>query len=307
MILAMAEGAQLERPGKISFRCKVKNILNSLTDQNFKKYGRMRTSILQQQSSFEEERRLLRLFSGIPKNLLVHVMEVPNGFRVFRLKDEAFESFMFSSQKEAKKFLKTLQEPLELGSISPKLGKELIRIKKNLGQIIGDEKITQRIKDTYSVKRKIFRLIDDTDGSYPMSRLKDLIGFRVIVKSKNDKSKIVEKLKKELGEEFVSLKNINKVEQTGYRATHIIGRTPGGQLYEVQVVTEMMKKWHAWDHKYVYKSIYPPGEYQDKLIQYSRSVAHHVRRLEDGKKSKMPHHEKFGILEKDAFKEEIEL
>lgn len=293
---------------KSTFRCQITKVLDVLTVQKISKYKITKSNILQHQQSVDEERKLLSLFGGIPRQALLHIIEVPTGgYRVFRLKDGNFVSKYIESHYEAKKFLQSMGAPLDLGSHSSRLGKELLVIKKQLGQIIGPENISNRIKDNYSVKRKIFKLIDKSEGSMPLAKLKDLIGFRVVVNNKKQVLQMVQKLKVGLNDGLVKIKSVNKTDQTGYRAVHIIAKSPQGQYYEIQVMTELMKKWHAWDHKYVYKSIYPPGEYLDHLIDYSRRVARHVRRLEDGKKSVMPDYRDYNILEKDAFKTDIEI
>jgi ppGpp synthetase/RelA/SpoT-type nucleotidyltranferase len=249
------------------------------------------------------------LFGGVSNKLLVHVIQVKGGYRVFHVKDDAFQAKFFKTPREAKQFLKTIKKPFELGSLSPKLIKEDSYIKKRLTGILGEGNFTQRIKDTYSGKRKIFDLIDNMGGRYPVSRLKDTLGYRIVTDTKKEVLRKVRLIKKDLKakNEFVTVKQVDKKKkkQTGYRAKHIIAKTPEGQLYEIQVMTAVMKKWHAWDHKMVYKSDYPKGEYLDKLIKYSRAVAGYARNLEDGVKSSMPDYKEFGILEKDAFPDGI--
>lgn len=105
-----------------------------------------------------------------------------------------------------------------------------------------------RDKDASSLLKKMnTKWADKT-----LDQVVDGIGARFVVENQKDADALIRRIPRLFGMQV--LEHENKTNNEGYRAHHLLVRTPGGFMMEIQIKTKSQDHWSQWSHKKIYKN-----------------------------------------------------
>ncbi len=138
-----------------------------------------------------------------------------------------------------------------------------------------------RAKDSESLLNKMNGKWD----KYTLNQVTDGIGARVVVRNMLELDKAVAKSERLLNMKAIEHEDfIARPQSAGYRAVHMLMRTPNGMIMELQIKTENQNTWSIWSHEKIYKpKDGTPSLWRDKAIgAYSKAVSDHLAKLDMG-------------------------
>lgn len=177
--------------------------------------------------------------------------------------------------RESNKFHKVAREELEKNVI-PRVDNMIDEMKSEGVNVIS---FKVRAKDADSLATKMNSKWSDKT----LNQVTDGIGARVVVGDMRELDKAVAKAGRLSGMTIVEHNDYgSKPHDTGYRATHLVMRTPSGMLMEMQVKTENQDTWSKWSHNDIYKN--PELKDDKEVAAYGKAVSDRLYAIDSGKK-----------------------
>ena len=216
----------------------------------------------------------------------------------------SFKIVKTKSKKKALELVKNINNPIALETMIENSKTRLNSIMAELYEIdvAPGVILSGRIKKLDSAIEKIFRLVKTHGDKFDIKNMDDLVATRFITKTKKQIQEIQKKILKKYGNDSVIVEIKNK--DAGYQAVHLTVKNSSGDLFEVQLMTERMSNWDAWNHDLIYKSPYSKGigKYREKLTRYSSAVAKYLNALDQGRTIPIkPDYRNFDIIPEEQF------
>ncbi len=151
-----------------------------------------------------------------------------------------------------------------------------------------DFKLNSRVKGVESALGKLAR----KPSGYPdVSKLTDLTGAEIVVKSGADAAKALADVQKHYDVTEVE-DMISKPRAEGYRAIHTLIKDRDGLVKEVQIMTERQHAWKYWFHD-IYKPLTKEKQralapVMAEAAEYGKALSDHLARLDAGAQSTAP-------------------
>lgn len=219
----------------------------------------------------------------------------------------SFELVKARNFSHAETLLSAIREPIDLeGLIASRIPArdELLGLLKPLERTEPDIKVTERTKELFSLKTKLFDKVRKKGASFRLDQIDDIVGARLAAPTREAAARLASRLY-----EIEGLK-VEKFEpiayDRGYRATHVTVRSTRGDVYEVQVMTHRMLAWVQWNAKRVYKSpLSRDSAAFQRLAAYDREIINYLNALDAGSTvlPPKPSAEKYRIPAEDVFPE----
>lgn len=126
-----------------------------------------------------------------------------------------------------------------------------------------------------------------------LDQVTDGVAGRIVVKDQEAADRLLSKVPRLLGMQV--LEHGNKTKDEGYRAHHLLMRTPGGFIMELQVKTQAQNAWAEWSHNNVYKNddLKVKNEKGEMVThpdaqKYANDVSAHLDKIDRGQTSTLP-------------------
>ncbi len=140
----------------------------------------------------------------------------------------------------------------------------------------GGTHFASRLKDPNSLLTKMQGRLAERS----LNTVTDVIGSRAMAGSLEDQQKILKSIRKKY--DIVEIEDSSKDgREDGYRATHILFRTPSGKIGELQIKTHNQQAWAGYTHDNIYKG--KPEIKNNKQVQkYTKQLSDYLSKLDQG-------------------------
>lgn len=204
----------------------------------------------------EEIPPLLEADEGRPKN------DLP--------KDPAFQKAGSEvSEEDVKKFIGEFE-------------KDFQEIKSMLQELKGQgaQEFAARLKDKNSLLGKMHGRLKDRS----LSTVTDVIGARTLSASLQDQKKVLDAVKNNL--DIVEIDDsVDKPRKDGYRAVHILFKTPSGKIGELQLKTLRQQVYSGFTHDAIYKGK-PEIKNDPEVQRFTKELSDYLYALDKGEQDK---------------------
>jgi ppGpp synthetase/RelA/SpoT-type nucleotidyltranferase len=142
----------------------------------------------------------------------------------------------------------------------------------------GASHFSSRMKDTNSLYTKMKGRLSNRS----LNTVSDVIGARALANSLDDQKSLLDKVRENYN--VVELEDSSdKPRSDGYRAIHVLFRTPSGKLGELQLKTHRQQAFSGFTHDVIYKG--PPEIKNDPEVKkYSMDLSNYLHGLDKGEK-----------------------
>jgi ppGpp synthetase/RelA/SpoT-type nucleotidyltranferase len=140
----------------------------------------------------------------------------------------------------------------------------------------GATHFSSRLKDRLSLFNKMKGRLKDRS----LNTVTDVIGARGLAGSIEDQKKMLEQIEKEV--ELVEVSDsTEKGRKDGYRAIHVLFRTPSGKIGELQLKTHLQQIFAGFTHDSIYKG--PPEiKNSPEVNQYTVALSKYLNDIDNG-------------------------
>lgn len=141
----------------------------------------------------------------------------------------------------------------------------------------GASHFSSRLKDVNSLHTKMTGRLADRS----LNTVTDVIGARALANSFKDQQSILKHLKS--NNELVEVEDSTKKPRSdGYRAIHVLFRTPSGKIGELQIKTHRQQIFSGFTHDAIYKGK-PEIKNDPEVNKFAMSLSNYLYGLDKGK------------------------
>lgn len=140
----------------------------------------------------------------------------------------------------------------------------------------GASHFASRLKDPSSLEGKMKGRLQNRS----LNTVTDVIGSRALAETLKDQKSILNSVKKKY--EIVELEDASEFpRRDGYRAVHILFKTPSGKIGELQIKTHNQQLFAGYTHDKIYKGD-PKIKNSAEVKKYTRDLSNHLHNLDKG-------------------------
>ena len=140
----------------------------------------------------------------------------------------------------------------------------------------GATHFASRMKDEESLFEKISKRKPDRS----LNTMTDVIGARGLTDSVDAQQEMLKSIKDKV--KIVEMEDMStKSRKDGYRAIHVIMRTPSNKLAELQLKTYRQQIWSGFTHDHIYKGD-PAIKNDPDVLKYTIAISDHLAKLDKG-------------------------